>query len=232
MSNLGFDTLKTYLKLIFDNRADLETPTNYYGVWVNFAYKDLTSRNRWWGRKMKFDFPQLETDSDREDAAVTTTDGVAYVSVPTGALIVRDIWDSTSDAELERITWKEYVDQTGRANTSSEGQPTQWVRNGSYLYLYPTPDTTYSLRVYFRKIPSALTGTSSTVIGEEWDEPILELAAVKGYTWLKNWEAVKAHKEQFMEIVDGLIGIYEEEEKDIEGRIKPDQQSTSFGFER
>lgn len=241
MANLGFDVMKDYLKIQapFGNRDDIETyvggsgTINLYGVWLNLAYKEITTRNRWWGRKIDFYFPQLETDSDRESSAITTTDGVAYVSVPSDALIIRDIWDRSNDRALDRLaSWGEYVDQTGRATASSENKPTEWIRNGTYIYLHPTPDATYNLRVYYRKIPIDLATTATTVIGEEWDDIIISLAKIKGQLWLGEKDNLKENKDEWFEKVDGLIGIYAEEDRDINERAKPALEGRRFSFER
>ena len=238
MGDWGFDDFKAYLKIQFGNRDDLETTgassdINLYGVWVNLAYKELVNRNRWWGRKIDFYFPQLETDTNRESSAITTTDGTEYVSVPTDALIIRDIWDETNDRSLDRIaSWNEYVDYTGRDDTSAENKPTEWIRNGTYIYLYPTPDATYTLRVYYRKIPADLTSSGVTLIGSEWDEIILLGAKIKGKTWLGDKDDLEETKKEWAEKVDGLVGIYSEEERDINVRAKPASEGLNYDFKR
>lgn len=239
MGVMTFSVLKDFLKVQFGNRTDLEAyvggsgTINLYEKWINLSYKELVTRNRWWGRKADFYFPQLETDSNRESSTITTTDGTEYVTVPTDALIIRDIWDETNDRALDRVaSWSEYVDYTGRATASSENKPTEWIRNGTYIYLYPTPDATYTLRVYYRKIPDDLSGSSVTLIGQEWDEIILLGAKIKGMTWLGDKEDLEETKKEWAEKVDGLIGIYSEEERDIAVRAKPATEGLNYGFKR
>jgi len=208
----GFDDFKDYLKFRMGQRTELESVNgsiNLYGVWVNAAYKELTTRNVFWGVRLPFDFPELKADNS---PGVSTSDGVAYISTPSDCLHVYEIWDETNKVHLDGIGWKKYISYPERKNTSAENKPAEWARYGSYIYVYPTPDDAYTLWVYYRKRPSALTGTNETAIGEEWDEAILELAAFKGHRWLHEYSYAKQCQEAFMEIVTNLIGIYSREE--------------------
>ena len=214
MGTKGFDVFQTDLKFCLGQRDDV---TSYLGGWINTAYMTLTTGNRFWGLKKNFYFPELETSS-----TAATVDGTAYVATPTDALIVRRVWDSTNDVKLDRIGWGTYVEYTGRADTSSEGKPSEYIRQGTSIYLYPTPDAVYTMRIYYRKRPALLTGSAVTVIGAEWDEPIVKLATAQSWLRLQNVEKYKAWREEFLSDVSGLIGIYDQEEQDENGYIRPD----------
>jgi hypothetical protein len=208
-----YGNFKEYLKFRMGQRSELETvntSTNMYGVWVNAAYKDLTTRNVFWGLRLPFDFPELKQDC----GGTATSDGVAYISTPSDCLHVFDLWDSTNDVWLNKIGWGRYTGLSGRADTDSENKPTQWVRYGSYIYLYPTPDAEYTVYVYYRSRPTAMTDddADSLAIGEEWDEAVLELAAHKGHRWLHEYAKADQCKATFLDMVTNLIGIYAREE--------------------
>lgn len=224
MGAYGFDRFKTELKLRLGNRTDLDSPVDWIGRFINSAYLQLTTRNRLWGMKKNFNFPELETRG-----AVSTVDGTAYVSTPTDALVVRSVWNSTSDAALKNIGWDTYLQGSGRADTSAEGPPTAWVRSGSYLYLRPTPDAVYALYVYYRKRPAELAGTTATVIGAEWDEVILRMAACQAYLQLHEYEHLKYEQEALGEYVSGLIGIYDQEDRTKKEYLQPDPAYISPG---
>lgn len=202
--------------LVFNlgKRADLDT---YKDDWINTAYMTLTTGNRFWGLKKNFYFPELETVG-----SANTVDGTAYISTPADCLVIRQVWDSTSDVKLDRIGWKTYVEYTGRADASSEAAPSEYIRQGAYIYLYPTPDAVYAMRVYYRKRPAVLTGANTTVIGAEWDEPIVKLATAQSWLRLQDLGKYKAWREEFLSDVSGLIGIYDREEEDEDGFIRPD----------
>ena len=217
MGSWTFENLKDYLKIQFGQRTDIESPTNYYGIWVNTAYKRLTTRNRFWGLRQDFYFPQLEVST-----TASTSAGVAYVSVPSDALIIRGVWDSTNDRTLDNISWQEYISYTGRATTSSRNKPTEWIRQGTYIYLYPTPDATYSLTIYYRKVPASLSALADvTLIGTEWDEAILLLARIIGLQWMNEMDKVPTLKTEFKEVVSEIMGIYSEEQRAMAVEMTP-----------
>ena len=207
----GFDTFVSYLKLQMGKRTDVENygGTSLYHTWINMAYIRLTTRNTFFAIKTNFTFPQLET----LDSSQTTTDGTQYISVPSDCMVVRDVYDYTNKRYLTQIPWREYLKYTDRFDTSAEGEPTEWVRAGDYIYLHPTPDSsTDTIYVYYRKIPAVLTGTSTTVLDTAWDEPILQLALIIGKTWLKEYPEAEQMKKEWLDNVSGMMGIYSQEE--------------------
>ena len=223
-----FAEFTSYLKFQFGNRTDLESvdDVNMYGVWINMAYQNLTTRNRFWSLKRDFKFPKLLAIDDTQ----STSDGVAYVNVPTGALIVNNVYDATNDRDLVYIKPAKYFKYTDRSNTDAEGEPTEYTRHGSYVYLHDTPAATYSLEIDYRKIPAVLSGTATTEIGEEWDEAILSLAAYIGFSWVHEYEKAEKRKEEFIGLVSGLIGIYDKEEKGAEDTLHADPAGKDYGF--
>lgn len=205
-----FDDFCNYLKLELGQRTDLETPVNYYKLWVNAAYLSLTTRDKLFGMNKPFWFPQLETSG-----TATTTAGVAYVLVPQDALIVRRVMNTTDNAYLKPITKDEYYRRLSKAVVASRGMPTMYVRLGANIYLSPTPDdSTTSLTIYYRKVPALLSSpTDVTVLGAEWDEPILKLAVIQTHQRLKEHDLAELEKKSWTDDVQGLMGIYNQEER-------------------
>ena len=226
---MTFEDMKAYLKMQFGEDTNLENVDgkNMYGVWINIAYKGLTTRHRFWGLKRNFKFPQLSTVSTVQ----STADGDAYIYVTDGAVTVDNVYDITNSRDLDRITPARYFAYTDRSDTSSEGEPTEYTRSGIYLYLHPTPDAVYEIEILYRKIPTALTGTETTEIGEEWDNAILTLAAFTGFSWKHEYDKADKRKDEFMEIISGLIGIYDSEEKDANDTLHADPMTKNYGFE-
>jgi len=224
-----FSEFKKFLKFQFGNRTDLESVDglNLYGVWVNSAYKILTTRNRFWAVQRNFKFPQLR---DR-DASQATVDGTAYIDVPSDAVIIHNVYDTENDRDLAYIKPNYYYKLTDRANTSAEGEPTQYTRAGDRIYLYPTPDDAYDMEIEYRRIPSDLTGENTTAIGEEWDDAIVALASYIGFSWLHEYDKAKERKEDFLNLVSGLIGIYDQEERGAEDTLHADPMGKDYGFE-
>ena len=210
MGTYTFDDFRAGLKIELGQRADLESPTNFYSSWINAAYISLTTRDKLLGINKPFWFPQLETSG-----TATTQAGVAYVLTPVDALVVRRVFNTTDDAYLTPMTKDEYYKKLGKATTSARGTPTKYVRLGANIYLSPTPvASTTSLTIYYRMIPAVLSADDDvTVLGPEWDEPILKLAVIQSHMRLKEYDLAKLEKEAWTEDVLGLMGIYHQEER-------------------
>ena len=223
MGTLTFDGFLDYLAMGFGERTDLASlnGVNYYNKWLDMAYIRLTTRNRFWGIKKSFYFPELETD----DGGSNTTAGAAHISTPTDALIIREVWDSTSDVILNNISTRKYIEYPGRAVTASRGKPTEWVRRGKYLYFHPTPDAVYSMVTYYRKVPALITTGKMSAIGTEWDEVILQMAYIIGKEWLGEYDKANAMKQSLAESFAGIIGIYDLEEMARRPKATPESAS-------
>lgn len=224
MGAYSFENFRDYLKLELGQRTDLESPVNYYSVWINAAYLSLTTRDKLFGIIKSFWFPHLESNG-----TATTTAGVAYVLTPADALVIRRIWNTTDDAYLKPITKDEYYKRLSKATTASRGTPTEYVRLGANIYLSPTPDdSTTALTIYYRMVPPVLEDDDDvTVLGPEWDEPILKLAVIQAHQKLKEYDLAELEKKEWTEDVLGLMGIYNQEERARETVLGMDPQSGS-----
>ncbi len=163
MGILNFEDMQTHtlFQLGGPTRTELKSPTNYIARWVNDAYRDLCTKNRYMGLRKNFVFPTLEVSTDD-----TTVDGQSYVPTPSDALIVRHIYDTTNDKKLERINWYTYISYTDRETAASEGKPSEWVRSAGNIYLHPTPDAAYDVDIFYKKIPPALSAVADvTLVG-------------------------------------------------------------------
>ena len=223
MGDKTFSEFQTDLTFNLGQREDIST---YVDDWINEAYLDFCTKSRFWNLRVpkNFLFYELQATDDTD-----TVDGTAYISTPSDCVSVYAVWDSTSDKKLRRINMRQYIKKTGRADTDSEGEPSRYVRNGAYIYIYPTPDDAYTLRTYYRKRPAVLTGSNTTVIGAEWDESILNLATIKGMLKLRMYEDFKMWKAEWIESVGAKMGIYEDEQEDTGDILRPDIAYLSYG---
>ncbi len=182
----------------------------------------ICTENRFWGLRQNFDFPELYA----RDTSQATTDGTAYISVPSTAIVVYTVFDDTNDVKLKNISRRQYWGYEDRDDTSSEDKPTEWVREGGYIYLYPTPDDEYELDVYYRKRPTLLSENSDvTALGAEWDEIILQTAVILAHMKLGEFDKADYKKKEWLESVSGLIGIYAQEELD-----RKDTRALNYGY--
>ena len=224
-----FAVMVDEVELAFGQRTDIATAA---GGWVNDAYMRITTADSLWGTRFHAYFPTLEIQS----AATSTTDGTSYVTTPTDCLFIRHIWDSTSDVKLAKISLADYIERTGRETATAEGKPREWTRRADTtkgndkIYVYPRPDATYALVIYYRAKPAALTGTNATVIGVEWDEPIVTLACAIGAQRLQMFDAAKIYKEEFKDIIRGIACVYYQEDHDKTDYRKVGPYIEGFGY--
>ncbi len=210
-----YSTFEEELTLALGQRTDI---SSYTGRFINSSYLDFTTRKKFW----KVAFPQayMFPELNVTDATQATVASRAYISVPTDCLHIYTVHDTTNDNKLSGYSLRQYVEETGRA--SSTGKPDFWFRMGSYIYLYPTPTGAYSMTIFYRKKPALLVNpTDVTVIGSEWDEPILSLAVCQTFLKLKYYDDFKFHKDEWIDMMAGKIGIYDEERKDKNDIMEP-----------
>jgi len=216
---------KTYLTLALGNREGL---TPYLLTWINAAYIGLCSINKVVSfQKVKnLNFPELDTSKNE-----STIDGQAYISRPSNTLAIHTVWDTTNDRKLDSKSSKWYFEQTGRADTASEGDPLYWIPYGNLVYLYPTPDNAYNMNIYYRKRPDRLVNDGDvTAIGEEWDEAILQFAKSKAMADLRDFTASAFWKKEFMETIVGQVGMQEKEAIDLKEFFRIDSAYDDFGY--
>lgn len=217
MGAWNYTEFQTYLKFRLGNNDAFSSPTNYLGIWVNAAYRGLTQGDMFIPLKKRIYFPELQTNS-----TASTVDGTAYVSTPTDALAITEVFNETSNVRLDWIPFRKYLSYTDRDTAASEAKPSEWVRSGAYVYLHPTPDAVYSLAIYYKKRAAALTGTDLTAIGAEWDSVILELAVEEANRWLNDKEKAEYAKERSAEMVAAIISTHDYEERARRERFQPD----------
>ncbi|MCK9597899.1 MAG: hypothetical protein M0R06_02590 [Sphaerochaeta sp.] len=223
MGSTTFSDMKTRLKLRFGNSDSWDS---YYGTWCNSAYGQLVNRDKITpdDRKRLY-FPELITSTSS-----STSDGTAYVSTPSDCLVVYEVFDDTSNVRLDWIPFRDYLAKTDRDTTTAEDSPEKWTRSGSYIYVYPTPDSTYSLTIYYRKRPTALSADADvTAIGAEWDDVILELAYSIGRMWAGEIEKSEYSMKLAEKMMSQISGLYDAEEKARREKIRPEASTLDRG---
>lgn len=137
---------------------------------VNRAYDELVLQYRF-------------HETEATDTSKTTTASVASVTVPTGARRIWSIRDTTNKRLLSKrdIEWYESMDQS----TDVASYPEFWIRYGSSILLWPTPDGAYSLQIRYTKLQTDLSADGDTpTIPVEWHGVLVLLASSKAAFWL------------------------------------------------
>lgn len=135
-------------------------------LWVNLAYDEVKSRSRYRGVEAI--------------AYSSTTSGENAYNFPTDFDFSHNLTlllPSGSTAASAVSEWKPLMkvspDQVDRDGTGS-GQPSYFVEYASWLELWPSPDSRYSLQLrYWAKAPAMVDSTDTPALDERWHPAIL-----------------------------------------------------------
>lgn len=155
-------------------------------------------------------------ESEDTDASITTADGTASYDTPSDVVSIVSI-KITGDTEYtltpQIMPWYERQDTTD----DNKGIPEFYIRHGSKLYLWPTPDDEYSLRIRHEKPPTALAANDDEpVIPEEWHEIIVLQAASRACF---RFGMAQRGQELKNEALGMISGLQEQTTKDARYRI-------------
>ncbi len=199
---MNFGTLKNLVKRNLGNRTDIDA---LVAAWVNDAYLDLVTAAKLpeLGRFEPIPCPSLD-----KTATFNTIADVAEYNLPSNALFIISARNTTSDRPLFRrdIRWYDkYIPQTSTS-------PAYYVVYGGKLYLAPTPDDVYTIRLRVREkieVPALQNDLDEPVIDPIWHEAIVLGASHRGAQSLEYPDAgkwfnslktfVTAHSEQYTE---------------------------------
>lgn len=128
---------------------------------------------------------------------VNTTAGRGYVDIA-----------AYTPSKIDGVTYGEYplemISQgdfniMGGANIS--GTPSHWFisHSPSIIYLFPVPDSTYSLLIDYTKIPTAITSSGTPTTGQVWDDVIMWGAIRKLASALKDWDLYKGASDVYQD---------------------------------
>lgn len=123
---------------------------------------------------LQFRFYELES----VDATLVTVASTATVAVTSGTRRVILLKDTTNKRVLRfrSLEWMEEQDDSGDVIS----QPEYFTRFGTNLILWPIPDDVYTLRMRYRKLPTALSADGDTpVFPTEWHGYLVLKAASK-----------------------------------------------------
>lgn len=159
---------------------------------------DSLLNQSWWELTDTFKFKEKETS--RTDNTVIGTNTIA-VQADINGLQVVSIQDLNSDQHnnLNEITIRDfeeaYVDRT-----EARGKPTHYIRRGSNIILWPTPDDVYEITSYYWKTLADLVSGGPT-IPQSWDEVIMWGGIWRGFAQLGDFNRKRGAKETQLELL-------------------------------
>lgn len=148
---MTFTEMDTLFQFYVKNRSDADADTRK--LFLNNAQSELA---------IPFFFDSLEV----VDTSVTTTADTASYSLPASMAVPTDIYDLDNNYALEEKSWDWYAMQDIQDGT--QGQPTSWLMHEGKIYLYPTPDSAYNLRIGGRAFPVDMDDEHDCSYPKDW----------------------------------------------------------------
>jgi len=216
-----FKNLKDQLKLQLGTKTDQTSEDDsWLGTWVNDAYLDLTTQNKFYFNLGEMGTMVVSTPKDLRFPLLEETEEISVGSgensynlsnLRYSCMFVYDIRDITNDVNLQRINYRKFRTY----DTSTTGSPTQYTRYGNKLYFYPTLDDDISFKISYRRRPEAMTSDDEyPVIDEEWHQAILTLAVIKGFLWRMEYEKARMRIMELASFIKSHVGILDNETYD------------------
>lgn len=206
----SFSAIKTEVVARLGNRSDINSRVER---WINYAFFELLLNPR-------FSFFEL----DQTVSFATVANQTGY-QVGTDILVTQqtfwfilDITDVTNQRHLSRSHFQ-VLDRV----SSTTGQPTRYYRFGMSVFLDPTPDAAYNLRMRFRQRPADLDINSVNIFGlqTEWEEPLIVLSTIKGFEALDQRQKAQEQRQIFEAILPTRLDVPTLEDADAEVTISP-----------
>lgn len=149
----------------------------------------------------------LVSCTEATDSSTTTVASTQEYALPTDCLyVLRATWDQV---KLKRIDLKDqdYLDGTLYSGTLSSGQPEHYYEFAGMIGLYPVPDSAKTLKLWYIKQPSQITGVSTTfTIPLLFHHYIIDYALYRMYLKDQDNEKAMVHKRLWDENIQKAIG--------------------------
>jgi len=152
---------------------------------------------------------QLDTDAQRRYATTTLTVNNSFVDLSNmpGTFRLTRAVQIISNASTNARVWLEQRDTTFMdeytSNRTTTGEPKYWANwDNDTLILAPTPDTTYTISVWYNEQPERLgDGTSNTTtttfLSNNAPEVLLYGVLSEAYSYLKNLQDMQLYESKY-----------------------------------
>ena len=145
---------------------------------------------------------------------VTFTASNPTVSLPDGALVVRNVnYKTSASSNIKTLLQRPYeyaIDYWGYASTST-GTPRYYARkNNTSIYIVPTPASTLTGEIQYTKRPLALasatdtSATTSNYFSEFCYTALFNACMIEANVYMKSWNTVQLWESQYKNSIDAL----------------------------
>ncbi|CAB4165026.1 hypothetical protein UFOVP1537_46 [uncultured Caudovirales phage] len=162
--NLG--TIRTSVRKRVGNPTVGDVPDATLDDVINRSYRQICDRFRFY--------------TTRKLCAFDTVLDQQKYNLPTSSLVVLAVSDTTNKNTL--IARDESWANDNIIDATTHGKPTSYVHIKDWMQLYPIPDDTYSIKVYYRySVADLAVDADEPLIPLEWHEGICLLARAVYY---------------------------------------------------
>jgi hypothetical protein len=204
---ISYDAIVTEVTARLGNRQDISARI---GRWVNYAFFEILLNPR-------FSFYELDKGPVTFNTVASQAIYTVGVEIPVGDFwFILDMRDNTNTRRVRRVHYTE-IDKI----TQTLGQPVRYYRYSNTFTLDPIPDAVYTIQIRYRNRPADFVSGSNLLLGTEWEEPIMQLATIKGFEALDQ-RAKALEQRQLLEAGLGTrMDIPTLESNDEEPTIQP-----------
>ena len=146
----------------------------------------------------------------RTSQSISATDGLAYYSLPAAFRRPRRLHLSIAGAEPLELLDLDMAQL--RYYDAAEGQPLSYAiaysENGTtapVVWLFPTPEQSYTLTMFYTKAMTALAATESNIFTVRWPQGIKHGAVARAIGDLKQFADAQEFLERKYELLDAAI---------------------------
>lgn len=154
--------------------------------WINIAQQEIISQNPILKETL------VDTTVAGQDLYTYPTDEVQYIE----SIHVNGV-------PLTPYTFQEaqqYILSHTPTPSTNNSVPAVWYERNGSIYLYPTPSSAWSLRMFYVKRPEDLTNPNMSEllsIPDRYFQRIVDLVLAKAYQLDENWEAAQFKQSEY-----------------------------------
>jgi hypothetical protein len=152
---------------------------------------------------------QLDLDAFRKFATSSFTNGTPFITLPDDFDLERGV--QIVDTSTNDRTWAEqrdttFIDEYNVDRTNNTGKPiyyANWDQNT--LIFAPTPDSAYTVELWYNAKPDHLTNTNTTTfLSNNAPEVLIYGTVAEAFSYLKNPTFVQLYEQKYSQAVQGL----------------------------
>lgn len=215
---MDLTTMRTRLRARIGNPDTTDVPDADLTRILNSAYSDIADRFRFHKVRKLCTFPTVGSTTD--------------YGLPTDLLEIIKLRDQTNGRQIRKADYTDEATDTLRLDDTFEGQPTHYIRFRNFVRLKPTPDSAYTIEMFYKAgITSLAADADEPILPAPWHEGILKLA--RHYFYDERGDIPKA--QYALAIYNSWLSTkpneVDEEKKDLDKGVRiPSLESGRRGF--